>query len=59
MKAYLDTEHYAEIDLGEMTFTVKRFTVENDVGKGMSPLNENMTLTELKRFIEIQKSFLK
>ena len=57
MKAYLDTEYYAYIDLDNMEFTVKKFEGEKAIG--MSPLNENMTLKELREYIEMQKGFLK
>lgn len=59
MKAYLNTDHYANINLYDMTFTVKKFIPKGEKAISHAPLNENMTLKELKNFIELQKQFLK
>lgn len=59
IKIYLDTEHYAEMDLKNMEFSVIKKSARKEKNIGGTALNKEMTLKELREFIEMQKIFLK
>lgn len=56
VKIDLDKEHYGEINLDQMTFTIKRFRQNKIISH--ENLRPDMTLEKLKDLIRVQKRFL-